>query len=69
MTESEYYAADITDTDLDAQADAGDYLNQEACVEADGCDDDDECYVPTLREVLDEQRRAAGKPPFCASIQ
>jgi hypothetical protein len=59
MSESEYYATKIADADLDAIADAGDYLNQEqgAAVPADECDEDGN-YVPTLRELMIEIRQA-----------
>jgi len=69
MTELEYYATSVTDADLDAIADAGDYLNQEQGAAVDERDEDEyDEDVPTLRQVLDEQRRAAGKPPFRASM-
>lgn len=44
MTDQEtaYYAAEITDADLDAIADAGDHLNQEACAESDENEHDDD---------------------------
>ena len=55
--EFKYYEPEMTDLDIDRQADAGDYLRQGTCAEVDECDADGK-YVPTLRELLAEIRQA-----------
>ena len=53
MNESEYYASELTDAELDAQADIGEpFLTEEAEADEEACTDEEGNYIPTLREAL-----------------
>ena len=65
MNESEYYALEFTDAEIDAQADAGELvLTEEAETDDETRTDEEGNYIPSLREAIDVIGREMGMGPF-----